>query len=274
VNQTRRVRARLTATIVITMALAGLIGCTGGGGGGGGGLAGYGNTGRYSVAVITESVTTIYYPTNVEAGTKAPVILWGNGTITQVSWYDGLLRHIASHGFIIAAANTSNAGSGQEMLAGLDNVTAKNGQAGSPLYNKVALDRVGATGHSQGGAGTMRAAKDPRVKTAFPIEGPGSPDGVHGPVMFFAGENDTTLAQRSLSAYNTLGRTPGGYAELAGASHLTPLGSGGGFRAGVTAWARWQLAGDAAARSVFVGANCGLCTSPAWSRYEANAYLT
>jgi hypothetical protein len=92
-------------------------------------------------------------------------------------------------------------------------------------------------------------------------------------VIFFAGENDTALASASLSAYNTLGDTPGAYAELAGATHLTPLGDGGGFRAATTAWALWQLEGDATAGTQFVGAACGLCSNRTWSRYLANAAL-
>lgn len=89
------------------------------------------------------------------------MILWGNGTITAPSWYDGLLRHLASHGFIVAAANTSNAGSGQEMLQGLATLTTWNGQSANRFYQKVDLERVGTTGHSQGGAGAIRAGADP-----------------------------------------------------------------------------------------------------------------
>jgi predicted dienelactone hydrolase len=265
-RRTRRVALALTVVMALGIAAAAC------GPGGGGGT--YGSAGRFPVRVTQESVTTFYYPSNMAAGTRYPVIIWGNGTITQPSWYDGLLRHWASHGFIVAAANTSNAGTGQEMLAGIDNLTAKNAQASSPFYQKVDLEHIGASGHSQGGAGTMRAAKDPRVKTAFPIEGPGSPQGIHGPVIFFAGQNDTALASASLSAYNSLGDMPGAYAELAGATHLTALGSAGGFRGGTTAWALWQLKGDTTARNQFVGASCGMCNNRTWSRYMANATLS
>jgi len=34
------------------------------------------------------------------------VILWGNGTFTTPALYDGLLRHLASHGLIVAAAES------------------------------------------------------------------------------------------------------------------------------------------------------------------------
>ena len=38
----------------------------------------------------------------------------GNGTGTTPRVYDGLLRHLASHGFVVMAANTPQAYSGAE----------------------------------------------------------------------------------------------------------------------------------------------------------------
>ena len=66
---------------------------------------------------------------------------------------------------------------------------------------------------------------------------------------------------------------PAAYAELAGATHFVPVGNAGGFRGPATGWARWHLAGDGNGRGLFVGAGCGLCSSPEWSAYEANPRL-
>jgi hypothetical protein len=237
----------------------------------------YGNTGPYAVTTQTDSVHTIYSPSNLGSlgCTRHPIILWGNGTLTQPSWYDGLLRHLASHGFIVAAANTSNAGTGQEMLAGIDKLRGFNGQAGNRFNGRVDLDRVGSTGHSQGGSGAVRTAADSRVDTTFPIEGgffAGSAFTYRVPTLFLAGENDT-LKAGIRAQYDATRNVPAAYAELAGASHLTPLGNGGGFRGAATAWARWQLMGDTAARNQFVGSSCGMCSSNDWAVYEANSLL-
>jgi pimeloyl-ACP methyl ester carboxylesterase len=237
----------------------------------------YGATGPFAVTVQPESAHTYYRPTNLGSGgcTRHPVILWGNGTFTTPSFYDALLRHMASHGFIVAAANTSNAGTGQEMLQGLTNLASFNGQSGSPYYQRVDLDRVGTTGHSQGGSGAVRSALDARVDTTFPIQGgffSGAGMSYRVPVLFLAGEADS-LRTGIRQQYDATTNVPAAYAELAGAGHLVPLGNGGGFRSVVTAWARWQLMGDTTARNQFVGAGCGLCTSSAWSVYEANARL-
>lgn len=232
----------------------------------------FAQAGPFEVTVQADSEHTYFSPS--ELGTQGcdqhPVIIWGNGTFTSPSFYQGMLEHWASHGFIVAAANTSNAGSGQEMLAGIDNLTTFNSQSGSRFYNRVDLDHIGATGHSQGAAGAIRAAADPRVTTMFPIQGNGNAVGVDS-ALFLAGETDP-FSGTMLDAYNAA-TVPAAFAELAGAGHLVPLGDGGGFRGTSTAWARWHLMGDATAAAQFQGDSCGLCTSGDWSDYRANAQL-
>jgi hypothetical protein len=188
------------------------------------------------------------------------------------SAYDGLLRHLASHGFIVAAANTTNAGSGQEMLAGLDWLTAANGTAGGPFAGTVDLANVGTVGHSQGAIGALAAAKDARVKAIIPLEGAGAGLSASGkPTIYFVGQNDTVASPDAIKGAYDAGTGPTAFAELAGAGHLTMLGDAGGFRSAVTAWARWQLAGDTAARGVFLGPDCTLCNTQVWSRYLTNS---
>src|SRR4051812_35554964 len=228
--------------------------------------------GPYSVTVSRESDHTYYSPSMLGGGgARHPVILWGNGTTGRPIVYDALLRHFASHGFIVAAANTPQAGSGQEMLAGLDNLTRFNSQPGHRFHGKVDLDRVGATGHSQGGGGAVEAGADPRVDTVFPLEPwRGTAAAVHGPAFLMAGERDTTVEPQTVRAAHQALGGPGGYGVLKGATHLTALGNAGGFRFAATAWARWQLMDDPDGRAQFVGPGCGLCTSSTW-HYEVNA---
>jgi hypothetical protein len=228
--------------------------------------------GPYRVTVQRDSVSTFYSPATLGGGgARHPVVLWGNGTTASPTIYDGLLRHLASHGFVVAAANTPQAGTGREMLAGLDTLTRFNSTPGNRFYGKVDLDRVGATGHSQGGGGAIETGADPRVDTVFPLEPwRGTAAAVHGPAFLMAGERDTTVEPQTVrAAYQALGG-PGGYGVLKGATHLTALGNAGGFRFAATAWARWQLMDDPDGRAQFVGPGCGLCTSGTW-HYEVNA---
>ncbi|MFD8499105.1 acetylxylan esterase [Amycolatopsis sp. NPDC059657] len=218
---------------------------------------------------------TIFRPTNLGGCGKHPVILWGNGTFATPSIYATLLRHWASHGFIVAAANTTQSGSGSEMLAGLDYLTAQNAKPGSVFYGTIDTSKVGATGHSQGGGGAINAGTDARVDTTVPIE-PG-PLGVigqlKGPMFILGGQFDLVVAPLLLviPRYNAAGHIPAVYGELAGATHATPSGDGGGFRDPITAWFRYFLMSDQEAYGEFFGPQCGNCGSPIWSDFRCNA---
>jgi hypothetical protein len=186
-----------------------------------------------------------------------------------------LLRHFASHGFIVAAANTGSAGNGEAMLAGLDNLTTFNGQSGNRFFYRVDLTLVGTSGHSQGGGGAEEAAEDSRVDATVPFE-PwlGEAGAIVGSAFFMAGQTDGIVSSSSVEAdFDDAYDIPAAFGELAGAGHFEPTGDGGGFRGAATAWAHWQLIGDRNGRGLFVGSNCRLCTSSAWSDYQANDLL-
>ena len=78
------------------------------------------SAGPYATTTTRTANHTIYHPRNVDDGVEHPVILWGNGTGASPSSYSGLLSHLASHGFIVAAANTSNAGVVEAVVGGTD----------------------------------------------------------------------------------------------------------------------------------------------------------
>jgi hypothetical protein len=237
----------------------------------------FGGDGPFDVTVEERSDNTYYSPSDLgsQGCDTHPVILWGNGTFLTPSSYDALLSHWASHGFIVAAANTTNAGSGEEMLQGLDDLADWNSDSSSRFNNRVDLDNVGATGHSQGGGGSINAGKSDRVHTVFPLQAwTANQQGLSGPAIFFAGGSDTIVSPSSVyNRYQDVeGSLPAAYAEAAGASHFVPIGNGGEYRAPTTAWARWLLMGDGDARDVFVGSACELCGDSGWT-YEHNDLL-
>ena len=231
--------------------------------------------GPYSVSVRAESVTTFYYPSDITTNPlRHPVIIWGNGTGATTSVYDGMLRHWATEGFIVAAANTTQSNSGSEMLAGIDRLTTLNADSTSPFYGKVDLTRIGASGHSQGGAGAINASADPRVDTTVPMApGPlASSSRLHGPTLFLAGQLDTIVYPSWVYAfYSAATQVPAEYTMLAGATHFTEIGSGGNFAGISTAWFRFQLMGDEQARSKFFGPNCGICSGNTWLSTARNS---
>ncbi|WP_304523872.1 acetylxylan esterase [Actinokineospora sp. PR83] len=228
--------------------------------------------GPYAVSVEVRPNSTYYRPSRLDG--KHPVIIWGNGTGAVPEVYSGLLRHLASHGFIVAAANTKQSNSGQEMLVGAAWLKWENSRPGSPYYQKVDVEHVGAIGHSQGGAGAINAGANPVVDATLALEpGPlANPGALRGPVLFLAGENDKIVNPDLLvkPLYARATQVPAWYAELGGANHFTPVPDGGGFRGTITAWFRYNLSGDQQAAAEFTGA-CGICTDPAYVDVRRNS---
>ncbi len=238
----------------------------GGGGGGGTGSGPYSQSGGQAVTSERGGAScTVYRPTTLN---NNAVILWGNGTGASPSSYGALLRHWASWGFVVVAANTTNAGTGTEMRACLDWLQS------SSLASRVNLNKVGTSGHSQGGGGAIMAGVDPRVTATAPIEaytrGLGHNSTSHtrqsGPMLLLSGGADTTVVP-SVNHQPVFNRAnvPVFWATLAGASHFEPTNNGGGFRGITTAWFLYQLNGNAAATLQFEGANCGFCSAAGWT---------
>ena len=221
---------------------------------------------------------TVYRPSNLgQGGVTHPVILWGNGTGSAPSTYSGLLRHLASHGFIVVAADTSNAGNGSEMISCLNSVISANGSSLSPFYQRVDTARVGASGHSQGGAGTIMAGRDARVTATAPIQPyityipfgglflSSSIGQQRGPMFLVSGTADTIAVPgiHQQPVYNGLNQSVV-WATRSAATHFEPVGDAGSFRGPVTAWFRARFMNDANAERLFSG-TCTLCTSAGWS---------
>jgi pimeloyl-ACP methyl ester carboxylesterase len=238
----------------------------------------YEQTGPHAVTVVQGGPDhTLYYPTDLGSdGVPAPILIWGNGTGATVSQYDVQLRHLASWGFVIAAANTAQSGTGQEMLAGARFLIGEDARPGSVFYGKLDETRVGAAGHSQGGGGAINAGNDPLVDATVPLmPGPqGSVSGLVGPSLFIAGQFDWIVPSFYVrSRYSGATQVPAIFAELKGSDHFFPGDTRIRAIGVVTAWFRFWLSGDEQARSVFFGptATCGICNDTAgWSSVARN----
>jgi predicted dienelactone hydrolase len=220
---------------------------------------------------------TIHRPTTLGVnGVTHPVILWGNGTGATPSDYADLLRHLASHGFIVAAANTSNAGDGSQMITCLNFVLNRNATSTSVYFRRVDTTRIGASGHSQGGAGTIMAGRDARVTATAPVQpfigfipfggrfDTASIRQQHAPMFLLSGGQDT-VADPDVHQQPVFDGVPifVVWGLLEPATHFEPVGNGGNFRGPITAWFRWQLMGEATAQAVF-DEPCTLCTATGW----------
>ncbi|MFJ6632613.1 alpha/beta hydrolase family protein [Streptomyces sp. NPDC091376] len=237
--------------------------------------ADYDAPGPYATAVEVGVVTTLYYPRDIASSDRRhPVIVWGNGTFAFPVVYRDLLLHWAGQGFIVAAANTPQSNLGISMRAGIDLLTRRNADTGSAFHDRVDLEHIGASGHSQGGAAAIVVGTDPRIDTVLPIQpGPlADIDDVHVPALLLAGQKDSIVFPFLVKAfYNDADHIPAIYGELRGADHLTVVGDPGPFAAPTTAWFKAHLMGDQTARAEFFGADCRICTdSGTWSDVRRN----
>jgi dienelactone hydrolase len=173
---------------------------------------------------------------------------------------------------------------GEPVIAGLDWATKENARAGSPYFNKLDLAHVAALGQSCGGGQVWQAAKDPRIKAVaamnsnFPTAtgggiggGPPPADGwtvekLTIPAAFFIGGPGDVAYTLSNATYAA---TPASAQVIK--ANLPEAGHYGAYPmplpewvTAVSGWLDWQLKGDAKAKALFAGADCGLCRNPAW----------
>lgn len=209
------------------------------------------------------SLYTIYRPAKWVDGEKYPVITWGNGTCAQPEGYGALLRFVASHGFVVVAANSRWVGGATEMLHGLDFLEAANEDSDSPYYHRLDLEKVGAMGHSQGSAGTVNAANDHRVKHVILFNAGAT---ASKPYLAVSGEMDiTNFTPASMAA--AVDAAPEAaylfYHQVVGMGplkgHLTLMMQPERVTEATAGWWRMQFNDDAEARKVFVGSDCTLC---------------
>ncbi|QNG18189.1 acetylxylan esterase [Rhodococcus triatomae] len=231
--------------------------------------------GPYTPEVSIGLVHTLYYPRDLgQRGEKHPIVLWGNGTGALPGAYASLLRHYASHGFVVVAANSPNVNFAITMRSGIDLMEREAADPNSVFFGNVDLDRIGAAGHSQGGSGAINAAIDKRVDTVVAIQpGPlNDVDLIDVPVLYLAGQFDLIVRPALVRAlYEDADHVPAEYLELRGAIHFGTAITGGANRGPSTAWLRYWLLDDPNAATEFFGENCGYCSDTRqFSGFERN----
>jgi hypothetical protein len=233
---------------------------------------------------------TLFYPEGGQPGERLPLLTWGNGTFCTPTFYDALMDHVVSYGFIVVATNTSNVGTGVEMLKAVEWALAQDMDPSSSIYGRVDRDHIGAFGHSQGGAGTVMVGADPRIRAIAPLSGAplsGAQDAsvlIQCPTFYVTTENDIATPASIEQAYgytptpSVFGETSGGnhdeYTDIADDPHLSGLTSNDGqrVRTAIAAWFDWQLKGKEDLRTLFVGPDCGFCHDANWKVFESKGF--
>ena len=204
------------------------------------------------------------YPKQLSSTQKHGVVVWGPGGGTEPGAYEGMIRRLASHGFVVIALKESP-GDASQAIKALDWMDKQNKDQNSPLYNKLDMNTVGCSGHSMGGLESEQAViKDKRVLTAF-LNNSGDWNG--------AGANkvatDRTIAilfgevgmekDNAKNDYNNSGvKAPACLIEMTGGPRNGEGGYGHGSgswdgMAATVAWMRWHLGGETNRKADFVG---------------------
>lgn len=233
------------------------------------------------------SAFTLLFPIGVKSGERLPLLTWGNGTFCSPTLYDELFDHIVSYGYVIVATNTSNAGTGTEMLKAVDWALAESDKPDSPIHDLVDKDKIGAFGHSQGGEGAVNTGADPRIKALAPLSagpmGTGEAN-IKCPTFYTLTANDVVTPDSYRASYDgtkvasVYGVTNGGdhmeYTDKADGLNISGLTSNDALmtRSAIAAWFEWQLKGKQELQPLFVGKDCGFCKDPNWKSFESKGF--
>jgi hypothetical protein len=224
---------------------------------------------------------TIFRPDPLGAnGFVHSPIIFGPGILTDAGFYGALLTHLASHGFVTISVNSMSGGPGDAgnlsaMRSGLDWLLMQNTQAG--IYQgKLAVDRAITMGYSIGATASVELSSHKAIMTTVVIHGHNTKGDPHGPVLMITGTNDVIDDMRKTLA--TLEEAPavlvalpiGHLDVLDELAMLTTISAKARYIAPITAWLRYWVNGDQAAKSFFAGDDCAMCKTP-WIKPEPNA---
>jgi hypothetical protein len=236
--------------------------------------------------------------------TKLGVYVFGNGACTDDGASARLhLLQVASHGYLAIAPGGIYNGPGkaerpprpaadpaaplaatraEQLRQAIDWALAENEREGSRYFGRIEPAAIAVSGFSCGGLQALAVARDPRVATAVIMnsgvfnDGPTRMGGMeatkelladlHFPTLYILGGPSDIAYANGMDDFARIAHVPVAVANIDkghGGTYWEP--NGGAAAQVVVDWLNWRLRGDAAAGRAFVGANCGLCTDPAWT---------
>jgi hypothetical protein len=231
---------------------------------------------------------TVYRPDMLApGGAKNPIVGWMSGGSTNPTAYP-LLPHLATHGFVVVASNTTpgigeEVMLGKEIIAGIDWAIMENQRADSAFFGKLDETKIASMGYSMGALATFTIANDPRLTTSIHISGGNMETervkNLHAPAAFFCGipgdatcnilSTECDIAAANCDSDYSSAVSPVFYANFPG-GHLGILTAPNQDTIGteVTAWLRWKLMDDATLESRFMGADCTVCKDSKWKKVQ------
>jgi hypothetical protein len=241
------------------------------------GITDYENPGPFMYTAQVSGSVKMWIPT-VPAGCKVPVIHLSNGTGATCADYQDDLNRMASHGFLATCFEDTNTG------AGTDGMTAF--ETAMMMYPALADNKLGSTGHSQGGQAaftTLQLAEAKWGTTMIyaglamePASGFGTqPSGgtwqmiygeIKSPMFMFSGTADMLVSAAWVGqAYSAMNPKNEVYWWSAtGATHI-PTPQVPEEQVSIP-WFRWKLLGDNAACKFFKAIPGNSMINPGWTK--------
>jgi hypothetical protein len=213
---------------------------------------------------------TIFRPAEFKEGELYPLIVWANGTCGATHGYAVLLSHLASHGYVVIASNSTwqaTPPTNNVQTRALDFAEQLNSDSSSILYQRLDLDRIGAAGHSQGAGATGTIASDPRVK-ALALWNAGT--SAEKPFLNVSGDQDTSeTSPEEMATETEAAGQPGAWTyyrdilDTGGSStgHLVLMLQPDRVVDLNLAWWDYMLKGKPDARNQLIGDSCDFCSS-------------
>lgn len=171
--------------------------------------------------------------------------------------------------------------SAAQLTQAIDWALKENARAGSPYQGRIDPKQIAVSGFSCGGVQAIATAKDPRVATAVfqntglfdagasPMPGMDvskeSLKDIHTPVIYILGGPTDIAYKNGMDDFQRINHVPIAVANIEtghGGTYFEP--NGGAAAQVAVSWLQWQLRGDAKAKAMFVGKDCGLCKDPKW----------
>jgi hypothetical protein len=231
---------------------------------------------------------TVYLPTTLAPdGAKNPIVGWMSGGGTTHDLYP-LLPRLATHGFVVVAANVApgigdEENLGKQIIAGIDWALAENTRDGSMLFGKLDATKIASMGYSMGSLSTFMIASDPRLTTTVHISGGNMVaervNNLRAPAAFICGipgpsscgilDSTCDIAASNCDTDFAGAKTPVFYANFNG-GHLGILLPPTEDQIGslATMWLRWKLMSDRSLDTKFVGDQCEVCKDKTWTKVQ------
>jgi hypothetical protein len=248
----------------------------------------YSADGQYAVDVYEQEseeeiikLFQVYYPVELNTSDKRwPVVIMANGTGTPARKYKAIFKHLASWGFIVIGNQDEWAWNGNSANLSQAFISAENENPQSIFYQKVDMENIGLTGHSQGGMSVYTAASlyensgnykalCTQSGTAVMLADSLGWDflkPISAPMLMMGGGGDSDAKflcplEAMVRTYDHLDAKPVIMGRIKGVEHGDMLPRGDAY---MTAWMRYWLCGDEKAGGFFLGDDAEILTNSDW----------